>query len=241
VFIQTGDNLGFAGGNNVGIRYAQYQDCEYFCILNNDTVVHSNFLNHLIQASLEVYNAGILGPKILFYNNMSVIQSFGAKMNLWTGRGKLLGLNEVDSEYFSNILDVDWVSGAAMLIKKDFLIKSGMFDEEFYLCYEETDLCYRAKKAGLKILAVPTSLIWHKGGASLKGSSAEYYLVRNRALFMKKNAKKLQLVTFLFFYIFGTFKRILAYKIHGDWERSLAAAKGLKHGLLNLIGYILHG
>lgn len=236
VLIQSGDNLGFAGGNNVGIRYALRKNAEWVMLLNNDTVVDTEFLDSLVKAAEIGKNVGILGPKIYFYDDSNIIQSVGAKMNLWTGRGKLIGFKEAGQGYYDQIYKVDWVSGAAIMVKRDVFVKIGLLDERFFLCYEENDLCHRARRVGFIVLAAPTSKVWHKEAAPTGKPIAEYYLTRNRLLFMKKNAKGWQYFSFLSFYLLGTVKRVSLYLFHGDKELAKAVLKGLWHGVYVLMG-----
>lgn len=231
VLIQTRENLGFAGGNNVGIKYALRASADWIMLLNNDTVVHVALLDSLVKVAEIRKNVGILGPKIYFYDNSIVIQSIGAKMNLWTGRGKLIGFGEIDQGQYDQIRKVDWVSGAAIAVKCDVLLKIGLLDESFFLCYEENDLCHRARREGFEVLAVSESKVWHKGSASMQKPIAEYYLTQNRALFMKKNAKGWQYFSFLPFYLLGTMKRTSSYALHGDKESAKAVLKGLWHSV----------
>jgi|UniRef100_A0A7V3RFT8 GT2 family glycosyltransferase len=234
VIIRSKENLGYAGGNNIGIRYALKHKADYVLILNNDTVVAPDFFEQLLKVALTEENIGILGPKSYFYSEPNVIQSCGCKMNLWTGRGKLIGNCEVDYGQYNRIMEVDWVSGAAMLIKNEVFRKVGLLDEAFYLCYEENDFCHRARRSGFTILAVPQAKIWHKAVRTSIKPIMEYYLVRNRLLFMKKNAPIMRFFFFFYCYILGTSVRLISYLFAKNKKSIRAILIGLLHGFFLL-------
>jgi len=234
VLITVDKNLGFAGGNNVGTRYALRSGAEWVLLLNNDTVVDPWLLDQMILGAKLERKVGVVGPKILFYDNPSVIQSVGGTLNLWTGRGYLRGHGEADHGQYDQPHDVDWVSGAAIFIRAEALQKVGLLDESYFLCYEETDLCYRIKKAGYSIRVIPTARVWHKGSRSLHKPNAEYYLTRNRALFMRKHGTKLQRLIFGVFYLLGSLKRGIIFALRGEKDCCKAVFSGLRDGLLYL-------
>lgn len=198
--IENGKNLGFAEGNNVGIRYALDKfNPDYILLLNNDTVVDSLFLNELIKAGGSEEDTGLLGPKIYTLGQNNKIQSMGAKIDLWTGRSFSLGRNKPDYLFSSKNNEVDYCSGACLLIKKIVINSIGLLNSEYFLYWEEIDFCFTAKKAGFKIKSIPSSIIWHKesGTASKTSGLKEFYMIRNRFIFMKKHASGLQFITFI--------------------------------------------
>lgn len=236
ILIHSKKNTGYAGGNNIGIRFALDWGAEYMFILNNDTVVDPGLLEPLINIILERKKIGILGPKIYFYDKPEVIQSIGSRMNLWTGRGRHIGFSEIDRGQYETIMNANWVSGAAMLISREVFQTTGLLGESFYLCYEENDLCHRARRAGFLIFGVPQAKVWHKAVIGPIKPWMEYYLTRNRLLFMRKNARIEQFYVFFLFYLLGSTTRLFLYCLKGNYRSANALIKGIFHGLAMLQG-----
>jgi GT2 family glycosyltransferase len=190
-FIQTGENLGYAEGNNVGMRFAMEQAAEYLFVLNNDTTVDPNILTALVEAAEKNPNAAILGPKIYFYDRPDVINSAGGYINYETlERGHVgYGVRD-DGAAHASIAPVEWTTGCAMLMRTSSLRETGLFDPKFFLICEELDLCARVRKRGNDILFVPEAKLWHKVSAAFEGNySAVYcfYMFRNILLYVRKN------------------------------------------------------
>ena len=190
--ITTPVNLGFAGGNNLGIERALAGGADYICLLNNDTVVDPNFMEELIRAAAEYPRAAILGSRILYATRPDRIWSEGIAVNRISGRIYTTYNNRKDSEISGDITEVDAVSGAAMLLKSEMLQEVGLLDEDYYLCFEDVDLCLRAGRMGYKIVTVPSSRVRHKVSGSMGGEYSEatvYYATRNHLLIGKKQLR----------------------------------------------------
>jgi GT2 family glycosyltransferase len=179
-------NLGFAEGNNVGIRAAMEQGANYVLLLNNDTEVDPDFIQPLMKMAQSNPKIGITGPKIYYYDDPKLIWSAGGVFTR-SGWTQQLGVNERDSEELNRLRQVDYVSGCAMLVKRAVIEKAGMLDPRFFIYYEETDWCARTAKAGFTIWYVPESVLWHKISLQARNLSPTYiYLMtRNRLLFMR--------------------------------------------------------
>lgn len=190
IFVQTGTNLGFAGGNNVGIRYARSKcSFEYVWLLNNDTVIKSDALTQVMCRMQEKPNAGICGSTLLFYHEPGKIWAQGgATYNKWFALPKCIGCfwrtdRMVDVEYVES--KMNYVAGAAMLISRSFLDNIGLMSEDYFLYFEEIDWSTRAR--GRYTLAyAPDSIVYHKVGRSISGSVSDYYSIRNRLVFTRK-------------------------------------------------------
>lgn len=190
-FIQTGENLGFAEGNNVGIRHAIECGADYVFVLNNDTTVDPNILAALVAEAEKNPNAAILGPKIYFYDRSDVINSAGGSINYETlERGHIgFGVRD-DGSAHSSVTSVEWTTGCAMLLRVSALREVGLFDPDFFLICEELDLCTRVKRCGQDILFVPKAKLWHKVSAAFEGNYSPvycYYFFRNSLLYVRKN------------------------------------------------------
>ncbi len=198
VFIKKKENLGYAEGNNVGIRYALKQGADYLLLLNNDTVVDSQMLLQLVKVGESDESFGILGPKIYFapgceYHSGRYQKKEKGKV-IWYAGGIIdwpnilashRGVDEVDRGQYDEMEETDFISGCAMLIKREVLEKIGLLDKRYFLYLEDNDFCQRAKKAGFKLVYVPQAKLWHaNAGSSRVGSPLhDYYLARNRMLF----------------------------------------------------------
>jgi GT2 family glycosyltransferase len=186
IFLQTGENKGYAGGNNFGIKKALGLGVDYILILNPDTVIETNAIEKLVEAA-EKYNAGIVGPKIYFKTGKTIWYAGGIfdKANVL---GSHRGVNEKDTGQFEKIEETDFVSGATMMIRRDVFEKVGLFDERYFLYYEDQDLCLRAKLAGFRILYVPQAEVFHENAGSTKLGSPlqDYFITRNRMLLASK-------------------------------------------------------
>lgn len=186
--IKSEENLGYAGGNNIGIQYALDNGADYVLILNNDTIVEEDFLNKMIEICKEE-NIFVASPKVYFYDS-KLINSFGAKKD-FLERVKNIGENDRDSDKYSENRIVQYIMGCCMLINTKVIKEVGMFDEKFFMYLEETDLCKRISEK-FKIIVCADSKIYHKCGASTKTNSkinyfTEYYFRRNLLYYLKKN------------------------------------------------------
>jgi len=231
VLVECRHNLGFAGGCNIGIRYVMKTGADTILLLNNDVEADGDLLSRLARESERDKGIGILAPTVLEYSARGEVQSAGGAMNLWTGRGRLLGAGRKYEAIGDAVVDVDWVSGAALMIRRAVLEVLGMLDERFFLTYEETDYCLRARRHGYRVVVVSDAAVYHKGGASMSGLIAEYYLTRNRPLFMAKNARPIQWPTFLGFYAVGTLNRIIKFLWSGEWAVAQAVIRGFVAGI----------
>ena len=219
--VRSEANLGFTGGNNLGIYYAiEKYNSEYVLILNNDTVVAPNFLQKLFDCSEEHPHFGILCPKMYFYKGNEYHKKSYSRSQLgtvlWYAGGSIdwddsaafhRGVDEVDRNHFDTLETTDFATGCCMLIKREVLEKVGVFDKRFFLYFEDVDLSVRAKNAGYTIGYCPESVIWHKNAGSSGGAGSSvhnYYIARNRLLFaIKHRAKfKLRLILRIFFNYF---------------------------------------
>lgn len=201
-FVEAKINGGYAAGNNLGIRHAlETEGIRYVCILNNDTVAEPGELEKLAH-HLDVHpECGVAGPVILEYGADKIIQSAGANISLWRGdtspfhRGARRESLKSDS-------DCPYVGGACMMFRSTDIGKLGYIPECYFLFFEETEWCLRATRNGAGVTCVANAAIAHKGSATVSAYSelTSYLLVRNRALFERRNASRLQIATFLLYF-----------------------------------------
>lgn len=235
IFVLKEDkNLGFVGGCNAGIRWALHFGAKYILLLNNDTVVNSNFLTEMISVVQNDEQIAIAGPKIYYYEQSNRIWSMGGKVNFWNGITPLIGMNELDDGRFESVSEVDFVTGDALLIRADSIRRIGLLSEIYFAYYEETEWCLKARKAGLKVVCVPKAKVWHKIYKTRSSELKLYYLTRNRFLFMKRNASSNQFLVFVLYF----FMTDLAFQIKGMIfmrpKSVIAYLKGIGNGLSSL-------
>jgi GT2 family glycosyltransferase len=184
--VESGGNLGYAGGNNVGIRLALDGGAEAVWLVNPDAYVHRRSLRRLVGALRRHPGVGIVGPRILeAESSVPRVQSDGGRI-VWEagGRSELIGRGKAPGRG-GGLQFVDFVPGAAMLVRRRVFEEVGLLPEEYFLYFEETEFCVRAAAAGWKVAVEPTALAVHRF-ASSDGLPTEvllYYFVRNRLLF----------------------------------------------------------
>lgn len=193
--IQTGDNLGFAGGNNVGIRFSLNQiDMGYVWLLNNDTEVTPTTLFHMVKRSQSDERIGICGSRMVYHHDRTILQGLGGTYNPWLGTTHHYAAYKAsdtvfdDDEVSSNI---DYVIGASMLLKKELLETVGLLCEDYFLYFEELDITCRAFSAGFKHSISTDSIVFHKEGGSTghvlqKSKYPDLLSIKNRIVFSKK-------------------------------------------------------
>jgi len=234
IFIQTGENLGFAGGNNVGIRYVLKKDnCKYVLLLNNDTVVEEKFLNELIKDTNRNQNVGIIGGKILYYNEPNKIWYAGGKLDLIRGSGYHKNYNRIDKNSKGRI-KTSFITGCLMLINKELLNADELLFEEYFLYVEDVDFCHIIKKAGFKLCVNLNSKIYHKikylqkDNIKIASPDSIYYITRNRLLFMTRAQKNIIFFgLFLIFFCLSRFYKILYWLFYNKIEYITATFDGI--------------
>jgi GT2 family glycosyltransferase len=179
--IQTGSNLGFAGGNNVGIRHAIEGGADYVWLLNNDAVVDPLALTALVDALENDPHATIAGSKIFYHDEPRKIWFAGGTWSKGRLRLRQRGASHQDEGQFDKLCAVGSVSGCSLLISAKAINKIGLMDEDYFLYWEDTDWCARASNSGYTILFVPASQVWHKISKTVKAHSElqYYYVTRN--------------------------------------------------------------
>lgn len=196
VLIRTGANLGFAGGNNVGIRYALSRgDADYIWLLNNDTVVAPDALRAMVVTAEKDGRVGMTGSKLLYYDQPERVQAIaGGRLTPWQGLATHVGRNEPDDEQrWTDPVELDVVLGASLLIRRQVIEQIGLLDEDYFMYSEELDWCWRARSRGWKLLYAPGSVVWHKVGRSAGPCSPfqDYHSALGTLLFVRKNFPRL--------------------------------------------------
>ena len=189
--IKTGANLGYAGGNNIGIRRALEQGAEFVLILNNDTTVDPSIVSTLIDAFAGDPALGIVGPVINFIDEPGTVRTDGVRFN--TGPG---------TEFFQRLpiplrpgvrtpVPVDIVNGCCMMVKSEVFRSVGLFDEKLFIVHEESDLCLRAQRLGFVCAVLGETLVWHKGSSAFQRAGLKlqrYFDTRNLFYLIRRHS-----------------------------------------------------
>lgn len=201
--IESPTNLGFAGGANLGMRYALENGADYVLLLNNDTTVDRVFLSALVEAAEARSDAAAFCPKSYYFDEPDVIYSTGGSVNLWTGTAKQIGRGRRDDARFDRVARRDYADGVCMLIPRRALQAVGLLDEDYFAYWEETDWCIRARDRGLRCYYIPEAKIRHKAARVQSPTNRYYFLFRRNALmFVRKRGTPLHLITALLAQVF---------------------------------------
>ncbi len=191
--IESDKNLGYAGGNNLGIRYALEHGADFVLVLNNDATVDPALLDELIAAAARYPDAGCFGPWIYYMNDPDRLwftrSEWDPSVSAFSAPDKGCLASEVSREAARS----DYVCGAALFFRAGVARRIGLFDERFFLVYEDSDWCFRARRAGFECVAVPSARVWHKVGTSFTSEASPlrtYFSTRNKLLWAEKNLSR---------------------------------------------------
>lgn len=233
-FIFSKKNLGFAGGNNLGIRASKG---DIVMLINNDTEVDPHFLKPIVDAFNSNPKIGCISSKLIFHDRGNIIQFAGhAGLHWLTGRGFSRGFGEIDKGQYDDFMICGLAHGAAMALKKEMIEDVGLMYENYFLYYEEVDYCQRIKNNGWLIAYTGKSKVYHKESMSVgKASPVKlYYLTRNRLLFLRRNMKGLKRLLALMFYLLVSYpKGFLNQLLNGTSEHRKVYIDALKWHLSN--------
>ena len=240
ILIESRENLGFAGGNNLGIRIAKGS---LHLLINNDTEVDPGFIEPLVKKIQQDPSLGVVSPKIRYFYQPDLIQYAGfTAINPLTVRNRGIGFQEKDTGQYDQDSYTEYAYGAAMMIPVNVMKKVGLMADIFFLYYEEMDWIRRIKDAGFKVAYVHNSLIFHKDSITTGTMSPLkiYYLNRNRLLYLRRNVHGIVFLlallyqfllavpkNMLFFLFKGQLKLFIAYKNAIGWQFSNAFNKEL--------------
>jgi GT2 family glycosyltransferase len=231
--IRNKKNLGFTGGNNVGIRAGRG---EYFLIINNDTEVVPDLLDRLLEPFAVDPKVGVVSPKIRYFSHPTIIQYAGfTEVNPFTGRNKPIGGNMEDHGQFDNPGYTAYAHGAAMMVKREVIEKVGLLPDIFFIYYEELDWSAHIRRAGYKVFYQPSALIYHKESITMGKESPmkAYFHNRNRILFMRRNTTLVQFMFFVVFFLtLALPKTVIKYMMKGQREHLRNFFKGLYWNLV---------
>jgi GT2 family glycosyltransferase len=219
--LQSGVNLGFAGGNNVGIRYALGREADYVWLLNNDTVAAPSALREMVDVALRDAGVGAVGSVLHYADEPDRIQAYGGgRVSLWSGI----------SRHFTTLVPdekLHYLAAASLLVRREVLERVGLLDDGFFLYWEDTDYAFRVRKAGYWLAVAPGASVWHKESATLGKKSAvlDTYFSASAVLFFRKHSP-LPLVPICM----GGGARFCKRVAQGDWKRARSVWGGVLKG-----------
>ena len=231
-------NLGFAEGNNVGIRHALARGASRIMLLNNDTLVDPGFLGPLTDALDRRPDVGIVGPKIFCYPETETLWAAGGAIDWATGRQSHIGASERDRGQFDVEREVDYLSACCLVARREVFERAGLLDPRYFIYFEETAWTMRAAAAGFARLYVPKSRIWHKVSAAMKSDSpsSAYYLTRNRLLFLTEHGPAERRAFYRFFYTTRPLRLGLTLLLRRRFAQGRAIVEGLRDFYLGRFG-----
>lgn len=238
--VQSSTNLGFTGGNNLGMQWALDNSFEYVLLLNNDTVVEPDFLQPLVVYLDQNPGYGAAQPKIMFETERNRIWNAGGGYFKWLELTWSVGIGKIDEGQFDEEKDIHWITGCAILLRSVSIRKVGMFDDRFFAYYEDVDLSFRFKKLGYRLRYLPQSKIYHvAGGSSKKEKTKEgiippiihYYRTRNHLFLIRKHANLLSFVLSLLYQSFRNTAFVLYLALKGRFKKARNILKGQYDGL----------
>ena len=201
--IENAANLGFSAGNNVGIAYALRRGARFLLLLNNDTAVDPDFIEELVRPLEQDPHIGITGPKIYYYTPRDRIWFAGGEVRMARGLARHVGIRETDHGQYDVPREVDYVTGCALMARREVYEEVGLLDPSYAAYFEDTDLCIRAGRAGYSLLYVPTAKVWHKISASTGGQLSRRKMarkLRSGARFFSRYARPYHWLTIPLFF-----------------------------------------
>lgn len=227
--LQTGANLGFAGGNNVGIRHALEQGVDYVWLLNNDTEVDRGALTALVMEALSDTSIGMVGSKIYYYKPPDMIWFAGGTVNMRTGKTEHILSQQRDVGQWDEPRDMDYVTACSMLVSRETIESIGVLDTMFFLYFEETDWEVRAKSNGWRVRYTPKSTVWHKVSSSSKFNSPTmvFHFAKSSILFARKHISARPFLPLLV----TVRHQVLPFLVRGKLTTAAAGIRGLRSGI----------
>lgn len=234
--IRSEKNLGFAGGNNLGIRAAQGK---YLYFINNDTVLYreereagKDAFRSLIDRLESSDKIGMVCPKIRFAWDDAPIQFAGyTPLSSVTLRNRSIGFGEKDNGQYNTPHSTPYAHGAAMMVKREAIERAGLMPEDYFLYYEELDWSMMIRRAGYQIWYEPAATIYHKESQATGQNSPlrTYYITRNRLLFVKRNVQSAEkFLSYLYLAFIVGSRDLIKYTVQGHGDLAKAVLKGIK-------------
>jgi GT2 family glycosyltransferase len=237
--IGNSENLGFAGGNNVGIRNALEQGFSYVLMLNNDTIVEPDFLGQMMRKFAQNPRLGVVQPLIYFLHDRTQIWSAGGKWNSFLGRAITLGDRESVDNFKVTDRKLDWATGCCMLITREALLKTGLLNESYFTYFEDVEWSLRFREKRFEIELAAEAKIYHEAGASSKKKHSEgtlsptvfYYHVRNQFFLLRAEIHGLAVPFAWSYHCFRFLGWMSYFCLRRRFQKLKSVARGFKDGI----------
>lgn len=186
--ISTGDNLGYAGGNNVGMEAALQRGAEVVFLINNDTALNPQCVSFLVRSLQAGPQTGVIGPMVYTWEDDTLISSAGGGIDWHHADSFNIGAGEPERGQYP-ARPVDFINGCGLMVTRQAIERAGLLDPDYFMYWEETDWCARIKKAGFDIRFEPSARMRHKAPirSDSLGPTTLYYMTRNRLLFFARH------------------------------------------------------
>ena len=233
IYIRSEENLGFAGGNNLGVQYA---NGAFLFFINNDAYITAGTVDHLLSAFATTPKLGVVSPMICFdpkihQKHYDIIQYAGHTEVHWlTGRNRTIGRMETNISDYAKAYETAYAHGAAMMVRTEIVDSVGPMAPFYFLYYEELDWCVRMRKNGWKVMVAPLAKVYHKESITVGNESTlkVYYLNRNRILFMRLHQHPFWFWGFAVYWFLVAFpKGLITYSLSGEWSKVNALLNAL--------------
>jgi GT2 family glycosyltransferase len=241
VYLRSEVNLGFAGGNNIGIRYSIENNFDYTLLLNNDTTVDTDFLLPLVKVLEENEKVAAVQPKIYFAHNKSLLWNAGTKFDTFFGTTSTRGYNQIDQGQFDQTAYMPWLTGCCMLIKNDVLQQylPSLLNERYKNYFEDVDFSFRLRQTGNELMYVPASKIFHIAGYSAERNTDKegkkfpeivYLHTRNKIWIARAHASTLTKPLALFWQYMYCLLLLIYYAAKGRWKKYNKVIQAMQDG-----------
>lgn len=247
ILIEAGQNLGFTGGNNLGLQYSLNNGYTYSMMLNNDTTVESNFLEELVNYMDQHPQIGAIQPKIMFQYKRTHLWDGGSYYNKFLGHTYTSGYNKTPAPCHNRIKKVDWITGCGFLTRNSVLNRTGLLPTNFFIYYEDVDLSFRIKKLGYNLIYYPHAVIYHvasvthrqqqKGKEGYRSPIVYYWNLRNRIWVLKQYTPWYFAPSVAIFNFFYTTAFMLYFVARFRFQKFKAVCQAVKDGILESIKY----
>ncbi len=244
IYLQNDQNLGFTGGNNVGITYALEHGFDYVLLLNNDTVVDPGFLTPMVSFLERNPQYGAAQPKILYEGRKDTLWNAGGGYFKWLQMTWSIGIGQKDEGQFDLEKDTHWITGCCFLVKQSCIREIGLLNEDYFAYYEDVDWSFRMREKGFRLRYIPSSVIYHVAGASsiARQKSKEgnvqpivhFYRIRNHLFLIRRHGNVLSFTLSLIYQSVKNLLFTLFFITRGRMGKARAVCKGYKEGLFSV-------
>jgi GT2 family glycosyltransferase len=228
-------NLGYAGGNNVGIRAALEAGADYVLVLNNDARVRPDTIAELVRTAETDPRIAAVGAKILRADRPERLWMAWGELSWRQSLVRLVGQGELDGPAYAEGRDVEWVSGCGLLLGRRAIEAVGVFDEDYFAYHEEVDWCARARAHGMRIVYAPRAEILHRGEGSSGGgryvSRKQYFAGRNTVLFVRRHARPSECIRFALAVLATLPFQYLRRRLRGEQAGVALKVRGMRDAL----------